>query len=153
MSTTTNLYSNPYKSTTVPADDWLRISVDVCRSEVAAIKAVTMEYGTIRICTAMFIRHLNEYVKRNNLSISDRERFVRYVVHKCTAFDEPVVDSNTRPSSGLPHGQGPDRNDGSGVGRVGESNSGTTDIATAVQREPSSASTEGQRRSGRGKSK
>lgn len=113
-------FVNPYKGIEKRCpEDWLRISVDVSKSDAARIRSVTMDFGMMQVACAMFVKHLYEYVKRNDLSLDDADHLRQYIVGL---------------TSCEPHGERPDRDDRRGVERVREADKTPKNKSTARQR-------------------
>lgn len=81
-------FINPYanvRKTLEPADI-LRLSIDVPKQEVRAIRAVLMDYGALNVAETLLVKHLYEYVREHKLSIGDHDKLVNYIT-------ELLVDS------------------------------------------------------------
>ena len=73
-------FTNPYRSFDGKT---LRLNLDAPTGDVNTIRLVLMEHGALQTAWAKFLNHLADYVRTNNLTIDDRDKFIEYINSRC----------------------------------------------------------------------
>jgi len=154
-------FRNPYSSKTVAENDWLRVSIDVSRRDVARIRSVTMDWGTMQAALGLFVKYLHDYAESRELTLADRDEFIEHI--KAITTVRPAGDSGSDVShgssvsssavgstlTGLPSSQsprqGPDRDDRRGASGVCAPDQSTTNESGSVTRKQARSRTKDNR--------
>lgn len=122
---------NPYKNCTPGDPTVIRVSNDFRRADVLRIRSVCIDYGFLNTCISRFVKHLYEHCERHNLSYSDRNTIIEYVIsitHLSTDLAGPAP-------SGPEHRLGPsDTNVGGRPKEMGADDPRTSDVKRSSKR-------------------
>ena len=88
-------YTNPYRSITTPT---IRLNLDASLDDVKVIRLVLLEQGGVQTAWALFLNHLANYVRFNNLTINDKERLVNHILSLCVTHSSGSTESRPDPT-------------------------------------------------------
>lgn len=94
----------------------MRITIDVPKTDVYAIRTVRMDRGTIYFALQNFIQMLANECKRNNWNIDDSSKLEHLILERCASGDAGHLDrphQDERPRAGVV------REDGAGTANRG----------------------------------
>ena len=115
-------YTNPYRSITTPR---IRLNLDASLDDVKVIRLVLLEQGGVQTAWALFLNHLANYVRSNNLTINDKERLVNHILSLCITHSSGSTESRPDPTK-------TGGNDRRTIGSVRQIRSGKKNVATVV---------------------
>ena len=140
---------NPYRHIKLGAPNALRLSNDLDRNEVFAIRSVAMDYGFLNAVISRFVKHIYEHVKHNNYTFSDRDKLITYICAICPVDGSAIaVVAGPTPSGPLSR-IGPSDAERQPIEAVGTNDPRTPNVAATISRKPTSTARHG--RSKRGK--
>ncbi len=96
-------FINPFEGVrkTVDSTDILRLSIDVPKPVVRAIRSVLLDYGSVNIAETLLIKHLYDYILEHELTFHDHDDLVAYICELLKA--KPPGNTTKRPAQGGPH--------------------------------------------------
>ena len=122
---------NPYPNRKDSKVETIRLSIDPSKEDTFLIRSVLMDFGAVHSALSMFHKHLANYVRTNNLTVSDRDKLSTYI----SSIFPDVQPANSRPATGRPNGKEPCRDERRGVESVHPTGEGQKNLSAVGLRE------------------
>ena len=116
---------NPYATIQKNAPEWIRVSHDIDRNDLFAIRSVVMDAGFCNSVLCALIKHLADKVRAENLTLNDRDKLITYV--------EQLISGRTN------HLERPNGDDGRRAKNLRRRSPSTQDESAVGLREPAKA--------------